>query len=189
DIKDTYTGEHSQAVARLAKALALELQLPKETVEQIRLAGLLHDLGKIGLADEILRKPGPLTLQEQKEVRKHPELGYALLEGLDLDPIDKWILHHHEHWNGSGYPHGLVGEEIPLASRIILVADAYDAMSTDRSYRPAADDDDEVLDEIVRMAGHQFDPMVVAALQVHLAKASQVEPEPDPASKSIRLVA
>ena len=186
DIKDTYTGEHSQAVARLAKALAIELDLPQELVEQIRLAGLLHDLGKIGLADEILRKPGPLTLQEQKEVRKHPELGYALLEGLDLDPIDNWILHHHEHWNGSGYPNGLAGEDIPLASRIILVADAYDAMCSDRSYR-AASDDDEVLDELGRMAGHQFDPMVVAALEAHLAKGEEAAPDPD--SRSIRLVA
>jgi diguanylate cyclase (GGDEF)-like protein len=186
DIKDTYTGEHSQAVARLVKGIAAELELADDVIEQIRLAGLLHDLGKIGLADEILRKPGPLTLQEQKEMRKHPELGYALLEGLDLDPIDTWILHHHEHWNGSGYPHGLAGEEIPLASRIILVADAYDAMSTKRSYRAAADSD-EVLEELRRMAGHQFDPTIVAALEAHLA--SRPEPARDPARRSIKLVA
>jgi diguanylate cyclase (GGDEF)-like protein len=186
DIKDTYTGDHSQAVARLVKGIAAELDLADDVIEQIRLAGLLHDLGKIGLADEILRKPGPLTLQEQKEMRKHPELGYALLEGLDLDPIDTWILHHHEHWNGSGYPHGLAGEEIPLASRIILVADAYDAMSTKRSYRAAADSD-EVLEELRRMAGHQFDPTIVAALEAHLAR--QPEPARDPARRSIQLVA
>jgi diguanylate cyclase (GGDEF)-like protein len=189
DIKDTYTGEHSQAVARLVKGIATEMDLPTDVVEQVRLAGLLHDLGKIGLADEILRKPGPLTLQEQKEVRKHPELGFALLEGLDLDPIDNWILHHHEHWNGSGYPHGLAGEGIPLASRIILVADAFDAMCSDRSYRPAAAVD-EVLEEIRRMAGHQFDPVVVAALEAHLEQRSEatVDEGPDPAPK-IQLVA
>jgi diguanylate cyclase (GGDEF)-like protein len=186
DIKDTYTGEHSQAVARLVKGIAAELELPDDVIEHIRLAGLLHDLGKIGLADEILKKPGPLTLQEQKEMRRHPELGYALLEGLDLDPIDSWILHHHEHWNGSGYPHGLVAEEIPLASRIILVADAYDAMSSKRSYRAAADID-EVLEELRRMSGHQFDPTIVAALEAHLA--SRGESVRDPSHRSIQLVA
>jgi putative nucleotidyltransferase with HDIG domain len=170
DVKDTYTGEHSQSVARLVKAIAEELGLAPELAEQVRVAGLLHDLGKIGLPDEILKKPGHLTPQEQSVVRTHPQLGYSLLDGLELEPIDAWILHHHEHWDGTGYPLGLTGDEIPLGSRIILVADAYDAMVSERSYRRAASID-AALEEIRRMAGRQFDPAVVAALEAHLARA------------------
>src|SRR5262249_42703757 len=96
DVKDTYTGEPSQSAARLVKGIAEELELGPELVEQVRVAGLLHDLGKIGLPDDILKKPGLLTPQEQSVVRSHPELGHSLLDGLELSPIDTWILHHHE---------------------------------------------------------------------------------------------
>ena len=104
----------------------------------MRLAGLLHDLGKIAIPDRILQKPGKLDAEECGPLREHPELGYRLLEGLGVSPVDRWIRHHHECWDGSGYPHGLAGEDIPLGSRIILVADAFDAMTTDRAYRAAA---------------------------------------------------
>jgi diguanylate cyclase (GGDEF)-like protein len=181
DIKDTYTGEHSQSVARLVRGIAEELGLDPETVEQVRLAGLLHDLGKLGLPDEILRKPGRLTPHEQRLVRSHPEIGYSLLNGFDLGPVDTWILHHHEHWDGTGYPLGLAGESIPLGSRIILVADAYDAMRSERSYSEAADRD-EAIAELRRMAGHQFDPAIVAAFLSHLGVAADAEAE-------VRLVA
>ncbi len=200
DIKDTYTGEHSQSVSRLVTAIAQELELEPDVVEQVRLAGLLHDLGKIGLSDEILKKPGKLTPHEQRLVRTHPELGHSLLDGFDLAPVDVWILHHHEHWDGTGYPLGLVGEEIPLGSRIILVADAFDAMVTERSYRSATSAD-EALAELRRMAGHQFDPRIVAALEAHfgirehgdpghdLEPAPQLEPALDLGFGPIRLVA
>ena len=167
DVKDTYTGEHSQSVARLVKGIAEELGLGQALVEQVRLAGLLHDLGKLGIPDQILKKPGRLTPHEQSIVRTHPALGHSLLDGLELEPIDAWILHHHEHWDGSGYPQGLAGEEIPLGSRIILVADAYDAMLSERSYRGATSAQDAVR-ELQRMAGEQFDPKVVRALESHL---------------------
>jgi diguanylate cyclase (GGDEF)-like protein len=178
DIKDTYTGEHSQTVSRLVMAIATELELEPDVVEQVRLAGLLHDLGKIGLPDEILKKPGKLTPHEQRMVRTHPVLGHSLLDGFDLAPVDTWILHHHEHWDGTGYPLGLIGEQIPLGSRIILVADAFDAMISERSYRSAADAE-EALEELRRMAGHQFDPRVVAALEAHLGVREHGDPGHD----------
>ena len=103
----------------------------------MRLAGLLHDLGKIAIPDRILQKPGKLDPDELRVMREHAVLGSRLLEGLGVSPVDRWILHHHEWWDGSGYPLGLAGEEIPLGSRIILVADAFDAMTSDRCYRAA----------------------------------------------------
>ena len=178
DIKDTYTGEHSQSVSRLVTGIAQELGLEPDVVDQVRLAGLLHDLGKIGLPDEILKKPEKLTPHEQRLVRTHPELGHSLLDGFELAPVDTWILHHHEHWDGTGYPLGLAGEDIPLGSRIILVADAFDAMVSDRSYRPATHAG-EALGELRRMAGHQFDPRIVAALEAHLGIREHADPGHD----------
>ena len=138
DARDTYTGSHSQSVAILVEAIGQAMGFDAATVSQLRLAGLLHDLGKIAVPDRILQKPGALDPDEFAVLRKHPEDGYDLLQGLAVDPVDRWILHHHEHWDGSGYPHGLAGEDIPIGSRIILVADAFDAITSDRIYRPAA---------------------------------------------------
>jgi diguanylate cyclase (GGDEF)-like protein len=183
DAKDTYTGQHSESVAELAAALAGRLSLDAYTVEQVRLAGLLHDLGKILLADDVLRKPSALSQDEIALVRTHPELGYSLLVDLDIEPVDLWVRHHHEHWDGSGYPHGLRGCDIPLGSRIILVADAFDAMTTQRSYRPAVSPR-EALGELRAMAGRQFDPAVVAELEAMLALGSPTrEGEPFPESE------
>ena len=164
DSKDTYTGEHSQAVGRLVEAMARELDLDDETTEQLKLAGLLHDLGKIAVPDTLLKKPGCLEPDERRLVRAHAQFGHSLLEGLGIEPVDSWVLHHHEHWDGSGYPNGLAGEEIPFGSRVILVADAYDAMTSDRTYRTASTAT-QALAEIRRRAGTQFDPAVVSALE------------------------
>jgi putative nucleotidyltransferase with HDIG domain len=171
DARDTYTGRHSHSVAVTSAAIAVQLGLEPEVVEQVRLAGLLHDLGKILLADDVLQKPTGLTEEEMTLVRTHPELGASLLLGLQVEPVDEWVKHHHEHWDGTGYPYRLAGEAIPLGSRIILVADAFDAITSDRSYR-AALSVDEAVAEIRAAAGQQFDPMVVAAFEAHLRSAA-----------------
>jgi HD-GYP domain-containing protein (c-di-GMP phosphodiesterase class II) len=144
-------------------------------VDHLRLAGLLHDLGKIGLPDAILKAPRRLTEEEYAVVKRHPEFGHSLLEGLGIEPVEEWVLHHHEHWDGSGYPHGLAGEEIPFGSRLILVADAYDAITTERSYR-AATSPEQAIVELRCNAGSQFDPRVVTALEAHLERAGLVSP-------------
>jgi diguanylate cyclase (GGDEF)-like protein/putative nucleotidyltransferase with HDIG domain len=164
DSKDTYTGEHSQAVGKLVEAMARELGVDEETAEQLKLAALLHDLGKIAIPDTILKKPGCLEPDERRLVRAHVQFGHSLLEGLGIEPVDDWVLHHHEHWDGSGYPDGLAGEAIPFGSRVILVADAYDAMTSERSYRTAYTAA-QALAEIRRRTGAQFDPAVVSALE------------------------
>ncbi len=164
DARDTYTGSHSQSVAILVETIAQAMGFDTATVSQLRLAGLLHDLGKIAVPDRILQKPGALDPDEVAVLRKHPETGHDLLQGLAVDPVDSWILHHHEHWDGSGYPHGLAGENIPIGSRIILAADAFDAITTDRIYRQAGSVA-EALEELRRYAGSQFDPAVVGALE------------------------
>ncbi len=164
DAKDTYAGAHSQSVSRLAEAIARSMGLDVEVVEQVRLAGLLHDLGKIAIPDRILQKPGKLDPDELRVMREHPVLGARLLEGLGVSPVDRWILHHHERWDGSGYPLGLTGEEIPLGSRIILVADAFDAMTSDRCYR-AAGTPTAAIAELRKRCWTQFDARVVAALE------------------------
>ena len=160
--RSTGVATHSLNVAAFAGEIAERLGLDAETIERIELAARLHDVGKIGIPDRIVEKPAPLEPEELQIMRRHPELGAELLAGLDCAPVDDWILHHHEHWDGTGYPHGLAGEEIPLASRIILVADAYDAMLSDRSYR-AAMVPGFAIAELRRWAGRQFDPEVVEA--------------------------
>jgi diguanylate cyclase (GGDEF)-like protein len=176
DAKDEYTGAHSERVALLVESIARQLELEDELVQQLKLAGRLHDLGKIAIPDRVLQKPGELTPHEARQLAHHPQLGASLLDGMDIRPVDVWIKHHHEHWDGSGYPHGLAGEEIPFGSRLILVADAYDAITTDRSYRDATTPQ-QALDELRRNAGTQFDPAVVTALQAHLEGLGVVNPQ------------
>jgi diguanylate cyclase (GGDEF)-like protein len=167
DARDTSTANHSEVVAALAEAVGLELSVDAEMVDHLRLAGLLHDLGKIGLPDAILKAPRRLTDEEYAIVKRHPEFGHSLLDGLGIEPVDEWVLHHHEHWDGSGYPAGLAGEEIPLGARIILVADAFEAITADRPYRPAQSEQAALL-ELQLHAGTQFDPVVVEALRRHI---------------------
>ena len=170
DARDPSTATHSEVVSALAEALGLELELDPATIDHLRLAGLLHDIGKIGLPDSILRAPRRLTNDEYEIVKKHPEFGYSLLDGMGIGPVDSWVLHHHEHWDGSGYPHGLAGEEIPLGARVILVADAFEAITADRPYRQAQTEE-AALAELRACTGTQFDPDVVEALERYLAGA------------------
>jgi diguanylate cyclase (GGDEF)-like protein/putative nucleotidyltransferase with HDIG domain len=162
DARDVYTGSHSSRVAELAAQIAERMGLPPEEIELTRLAGSLHDLGKLAIPEEILRKPGPLTDAERLVLERHPQIGYRMLESLGVDPVASWVLHHHERWDGTGYPDGLPGEEIPLGARIIFVADAYDAMTSDRVYRSRLTEEDALL-ELERCADSQFDPAVVHA--------------------------
>jgi diguanylate cyclase (GGDEF)-like protein/putative nucleotidyltransferase with HDIG domain len=166
--RHAHVGEHSTAVADLARSIARTLGVDGQELDHIYLAGLLHDLGKISTPDAILLKPGPLTDEEREVMQDHSRIGFHLLDGLDLTPVDNWILRHHEHWDGTGYPDGLAGADIPFGSRILLVADAFDAMTTERPYRRALSVQ-AALGELRDLAGRQFDPLVVSALENCLA--------------------
>ena len=172
DARDAYTGSHSERVAELAARIATRLGVDREQVELTRLAASLHDLGKLAIPEEILRKPGPLSETERLVLERHPQIGFRMLESLGVDPVADWVLHHHERWDGAGYPHAVAGETIPLGARIIFVADAYDAMTSDRVYRERLSDD-EALEELERCAGTQFDPEIVAALAEELGIGDQ----------------
>jgi diguanylate cyclase (GGDEF)-like protein/putative nucleotidyltransferase with HDIG domain len=167
DARDAYTGSHSERVAELAARIARRMGVDAEHVELTRLAASLHDVGKLAIPEEILRKPGPLSETERLVLERHPQIGFRMLESLDVDPVADWVLHHHERWDGSGYPDGLPGDEIPLGARIIFVADAYDAMTSDRVYRDRFSGD-EAIAELERCAGSQFDPEIVGALAAEL---------------------
>ncbi len=162
DERDGHTGSHSERVATVSAAIAEQLGLPGEEVELVRLAGRLHDLGKLALPEEILRKRGALDDAERLVIERHPQIGYRMLESLGVEPVAHWVLHHHERWNGNGYPDGLVGEAIPLGARIIFVADSYDAMTSGRLYR-APLSSPEAAREIERGSGTLYDPGVVEA--------------------------
>lgn len=163
DAKDPYTCGHSDRVARLAVCLARQVGCNTADLNTIYLSGLLHDIGKIGIDDNVLRKPGPLTPAELEHIKTHPELGCRILESVkQLDKVMPVVRHHHEAWNGAGYPSGLKGEETPLLARIVAVADSIDAMSSDRPYRKGMSD--EKLDAILREgAGKQWDAAIVDA--------------------------
>lgn len=158
DAKDPYTCGHSERVADLAADLARVHGLPAQTVERVRIAGLVHDIGKIGVPEKVLRKPGRLTDEEFEMMKAHPEIGYHILRDIpQLDDVLPGVLHHHERYDGRGYPHGLEGEGIPLMARIIALADSFDAMRSTRTYRSAMSRE-HVLAEIRKCAGSQFDP-------------------------------
>jgi diguanylate cyclase (GGDEF)-like protein len=174
DARDVYTGDHSQRVARLAVRIAARIGLPRDELELTRLAASLHDLGKLALPEDLLRKPAPLTEPERLVLQRHSEIGFRMLDSLGIDPVAECVLHHHERWDGTGYPDRLAGTDIPLGARIIFVADAFDAMTSDRLYRRPRSPD-EALAEIVRCAGTQFDPSVVAALEAELLPEESFE--------------
>jgi putative nucleotidyltransferase with HDIG domain len=156
--RDSYTAGHSRRVTEIAMAIAARLALSKEDVKTLRLAGMIHDVGKIGIEDTILRKPGRLTDEEFAMIRSHPERGVQIIEPLDfLRGALPIVRHHHECFDGRGYPDGLKGEAIPLGARIVAIADTYDAITSSRAYRRARGQE-AALAEIERCSGTQFDP-------------------------------
>jgi diguanylate cyclase (GGDEF)-like protein/putative nucleotidyltransferase with HDIG domain len=171
DVLDTWGGRdhnHSRTVASLAIALARRLGVDGEELEHIQVAALLHDVGKIALPEAVLSKPGPLTDEERALVERHPVIGFELISDLGIARAATLVLHHHERWDGQGYPHGLSGADIPFGSRIILVADAFDALTSDRAYRRGVSLD-AAIHEVQSESGRQFDPLVVSALHEHFA--------------------
>jgi diguanylate cyclase (GGDEF)-like protein len=185
DAKDAYTRSHCQTVSQLCALIAIELGFEPEHITAMRLAGLLHDVGKIGIPDAILNKPAALTEAEYEQMKRHAILGEEIVAAADRPTEAHWIRHHHERYDGDGYPDGLAGEAIPLQSRIILVADAYEAMTSDRPYRQAPGRDFAIA-ELRRHAASQFDPAIVAALCHALDPAAGAGhdnvPEPSPGS-------
>lgn len=165
DAKDNYTYGHSKKVSEYAVAIAEALKMPHDRIATIRAAALLHDIGKIGIPDSILNKDGPLTDKEWGPVRSHPELGVEILRHvIDLVNCLPAILHHHEHYNGQGYPSGLKGDNIPVEARILAIADAYDAITSPRPYRGQLPSQ-QAFEELKRCAGTQFDPELVDTLR------------------------
>lgn len=174
DAKDHYTFNHSEQVSSYAAQLAEEIGLDKEHVEIIRQAGLLHDIGKIAVPESILDKPGPLTDDEFRIMKQHVEASIAMIKYLpSLDYVTPVAIGHHERWDGKGYPRGLAGEQIPIGARCLAVADAFDAMTTERNYKPAKTVE-EALDEIRRNLGTQFDPKIGLAF-VKLVEEGRLE--------------
>jgi putative two-component system response regulator len=161
DAKDPYTRGHSDRVKRMSLKIAYQLGFAEDRLESLEYGALLHDIGKIGIRDEVLQKPGVLSPEEYQHIQEHPLIGVKIVEGIDFfkDMIPV-IRHHHEHFDGSGYPDGLAGEAIPLEARIIFVPDAFDAMSTLRPHRGAMPLED-VLMELDKAKSKQFDPQVL----------------------------
>lgn len=174
DAKDRYTHDHSDRVARLCVLTAQKLGMSdRQAIRRVELAGLLHDIGKIGIPDAILCKPGKLTPDEFAVVKTHPSIGARIVLKVNgLEDVAKAIEYHHERYDGMGYPAGLAGEDIPLISKLIAVADAFDSLTSNRSYRPATHVD-AAMQEIARCTGTQFDPQVVNAFRFVIEEASK----------------
>jgi diguanylate cyclase (GGDEF)-like protein len=164
DLRDVATARHSETVGRYAEQIARELQFEVARVERIRAAGILHDIGKLGIADAVLHKPGALDAHEWVEIKRHPEIGSRILEHANLRDIGDWVLAHHERIDGSGYPQGMAAATIPVEARILAVADAYEAMTSDRPYRRALPLE-QARAELRRCAGTQFDAEIVAVFE------------------------
>jgi diguanylate cyclase (GGDEF)-like protein/putative nucleotidyltransferase with HDIG domain len=173
DIRDKMTHRHARRVARMAAAVAREMGLDKQQVLEIEYAAALHDIGKIGVADSILRKAAPLDADEWRDMRRHSELGYEILKGIDfLSEAAEIVWAHHERYDGKGYPRGLAGEEIPLGARVFGVVDAYDAMTSRRPYRQAMSREQACI-EIARNATTQFDRAVVESFLVVIRRSPE----------------
>jgi HD-GYP domain-containing protein (c-di-GMP phosphodiesterase class II) len=175
DLRDRYTGGHSERVAKYVRGIGIEMGLPDDETEMIVFAASLHDIGKIGVPDHVLLKPGKLTDSEFEWIRKHPEWGWMAVRNVDgFHEAALLILHHHERLDGAGYPGRLRGMEIPLGSRIIAVADSYDALTTDRPYRDARTRD-EALTELFACQTTQFDTRVLQAFCAFIKAGGVVE--------------
>jgi HD-GYP domain-containing protein (c-di-GMP phosphodiesterase class II) len=171
--------DHASEVSRLAVAVARRLNINAEQIDELARAADLHDIGKVGIPDAILTKPGQLDAQEWELVRQHTILGERILSAAPaLRPVARIVRSSHERWDGAGYPDGLAGESIPLAARIVAACDAYDAIISDRCYRPARSPA-LARAELAREAGHQFDPAVVAAVLAALDDLGESEPPSD----------
>jgi diguanylate cyclase (GGDEF)-like protein/putative nucleotidyltransferase with HDIG domain len=171
DLRFSGSARHSETVGRYAEMMARELGLSERHVSRVRLAGMLHDIGKVGVPDSVLRKPGSLTDEELASIRRHPELGVQILEHASLADVRAWVGAHHERPDGLGYPLGLAGDALGLEPRIVAVADAYEAMTSDRSYRDSIGHS-AARAELLRCAGSQFDPRVVEAFLAALQRES-----------------
>jgi putative two-component system response regulator len=176
EAKDKYTEGHSRRVAKMAETMAKHLRFTDSQLERIHLAAILHDIGKIGVREACLNKPGRLTPAEYDEVKQHPLISERILKPIEaLEDILPNIRHHHERFDGKGYPSGLRGTDIPIGSRILSVADSYDAMTSDRPYRRALSVH-ETLEELKRNTGTQFDPeLVTLFLSIHEASARMLD--------------
>jgi putative nucleotidyltransferase with HDIG domain len=188
DARDRYTAGHSAAVATYARDIAIRLGLSPDRQQLAHLAGLVHDIGKIGLPPGLLEKVGPLTLDERRQMEAHPSIGERILRNVEgYEEIADVVRHHHERMDGQGYPDGLTAGEIPLLARVLAVADAYDAMTSDRPYRDAMSSDVARL-RLAQGVGTQFDTAVVAAFEAILANAPATyssgagDSEPNPAA-------
>jgi putative nucleotidyltransferase with HDIG domain len=174
DARDPYTAGHSLRVAEYSYKLALAMGIPNEEAETIRIAAQLHDIGKIGIPDAVLQKPGPLSAEEYGLIKLHPQIGRRILEKVGrFDRLLAVVELHHENYDGTGYPYGLVGADVPLAARIVRVADAFDAMTSTRSYRSSLALRSAV-HEIERNAGRMFDPLAVKAF-LRLVAQGEIE--------------
>lgn len=179
DAKDEYTHGHSLRVTLYSMALAKKLDLSDNLLEEIETTGLLHDIGKIAIPEKILLKPGKLTDEEFEIIKKHPELGEHLINGIGkLKLISNWLKYHHERYDGKGYPEGLIGEQIPISSRIIAIADTYDAMTSTRAYRPALSHE-AAIEEVKRCAGTQFDPKLAEIFISIGDEINMIKQDPD----------
>jgi HD-GYP domain-containing protein (c-di-GMP phosphodiesterase class II) len=184
--RDGYTGEHSAETLELVTAVTGQLDLPASEVDTIADVALLHDIGKIGIPNEVLHEPGKLNDEQWEIMKQHPVIGERIVARIPgLESVADAIRHEHERWDGKGYPDGLKGDSIPLASRIVLVCDAFHAMTSDRPYREAMPVDDARA-ELVRHAGTQFDPVIVGALLSSLdIEASNAASPLDPAASKL----
>jgi HD-GYP domain-containing protein (c-di-GMP phosphodiesterase class II) len=169
--KSQETEEHAERLVKLSKMVGTAMSLTDDQLAELELLSTIHDIGKMGISASILSKRGPLNNEEWIEMKKHPEVGFRIAQASpELTPIACCILHHHERWDGKGYPQGLVGKKIPLLSRILSIVDSFDAMTNDRVYRSAMTKQ-EAIEEIARNSGTQFDPKI-AQLFIHLMSSS-----------------
>lgn len=173
--RDRYTGGHTDRVTEYAKLTAKQLDWPEERLAVLELAGHLHDVGKIGVPDAVLNKPGKLTVEEFEMMKAHPEIGEQIIRGIDfLEALVPYVLYHHERYDGKGYPKGLSGEAIPIEGRLLAVSDTFDAMTSSRPYRKQLDPD-RAIEEIERCSGTQFDPKIVGIF-LEIWRAGLFEP-------------